>query len=346
MFLIDTSRDGKPVYDPIVNQSLDNYLINDKKILGHGFMMYINRPSVIIGVNQNAFAEVNMTYLREHGVELVRRTSGGGAVYHDMGNLVFENIVVGDPGDRSQWADYEGFANPVLTALHEMGATAATLRPHSDLVINQHKFTGMTMVKSGDAYAAGGTLMYDMNIEAASQALHPSEQRIVGKWVDSNRSEIENLRGYLAPEYQQLDSDGFREAFLKHLFHVDRLADIETVRLTDEDWAIIDQRLADKYQTVDWNYGQNPGFNRYREIDVAAGRLGVNLMVSDDVITRAVVYSDFGSEKIAAKLEKALTGTRLTADDLREALGKRWLKKVLDDSDRSAFMTALLIPKQ
>lgn len=204
----------------------------------------------------------------------------------------------------------------------------------------------MTMVKSGDAYAAGGTLMYDMNIEAASQALHPSEQRIVGKWVDSNRSEIENLRGYLAPEYQQLDSDGFREAFLKHLFHVDRLADIETVRLTDEDWAIIDQRLADKYQTVDWNYGQNPGFNRYREIDVAAGRLGVNLMVSDDVITRAVVYSDFGSEKIAAKLEKALTGTRLTADDLREALGKRWLKKVLDDSDRSAFMTALLIPKQ
>jgi Lipoate-protein ligase A len=92
MFFIDTSRDGKPVYNAIVNQSLDNYLVNDLKLAGHGLIMYINNPSVIVGVNQNAYAEVNFPYLKENNLQLVRRTSGGGAVYHDYGNLILKTL--------------------------------------------------------------------------------------------------------------------------------------------------------------------------------------------------------------------------------------------------------------
>lgn len=346
MFLIDTSRNGKPVYDPIVNQSLDNYLINDLKLPGHGLIMYINEPSVIVGVNQNIFAEVNVPYLRENDIKLVRRSSGGGAVYHDMGNLIFENIVVGDTDDDAEWGNYSVFAQPILDALHELGATDAELRGRSDLVVNDHKFTGMTMVKSGDAYAAGGTLMFDMNLDAASQALHPVESRINGKWVKSNRSNIENIRLHLAPEYQNLSSEAFKEQLLLKLFHVEKLSDIETYHLSDKDWQIIDERLAEQYRTDDWNYGENPGFNRYRFKEFAGGRLALNLKVESSTITKVAVYGDLLDEKLAHKLETQLTGASLTAEDLSHRLSKRWLKKELSDAEITALVAELLIEKR
>ncbi|WP_203651509.1 lipoate--protein ligase [Secundilactobacillus yichangensis] len=346
MFLIDTSRDGKPVYDPIVNQSLDNYLINDLKLPGHGLIMYINEPSVIVGVNQNVFAEVNVPYLRENNIALVRRTSGGGAVYHDMGNLVFENIVVGDTNDDAEWGNYSVFAQPILDALHELGATDAVLRGNSDLVVNDHKFTGMTMVKSGDSYAAGGTLMYDMNLEAASQALHPVETRVNGKWVKSNRSNIENIKKHLSPEYQQLTSEQFKTQLLLKLFHVDHLEEIETYRLNDHDWQIIDERLAEQYRTNDWNFGSNPGFNRYRFKQFEAGSVAINLMVTGQQITKAAVYGDLLEEKLARKLEGQLENAALNRSEIQKRLNKRWLRKALNDAEIEALVNELLIEKQ
>ncbi len=346
MFLIDTSRDGKPIYDPIVNQSLDNYLINDLKLPGHGLIMYINDPSVIVGVNQNIFAEVNVPYLRENNVALVRRSSGGGAVYHDRGNLIFENIVVGETDDGAKWGDYKVFADPVLDALHALGANDAELRGRSDLVVNDHKFTGMTMVKSGDAFAAGGTLMFDMDLDAASQALHPVESRINGKWVKSNRSNIENIKSHLAPEYQGLTPDDFREQLLLKLFNVSQLDDIETYHLTDQDWAIIDQRLAEKYNTNDWNYGENPGFNRYRFVQLEQGDLGLNMMVEGSLITKVAVYGTALDEKIGHKLEGQLTGTRVSLPDLQDKLSKRWLKKAIGEDGIAALAQELSIENQ
>ncbi|MCH5462442.1 lipoate--protein ligase [Lactobacillus sp. LC28-10] len=346
MFLIDTSRDGKPVYDPIVNQSLDNYLINDLKLPGHGLIMYINEPSVIVGVNQNVFAEVNVPYLRENNIALVRRTSGGGAVYHDMGNLVFENIVVGETDDGAEWGNYSVFAQPVLDALHELGATEAVLRGNSDLVVNDHKFTGMTMVKSGDAYAAGGTLMYDMNLEAASEALHPVETRINGKWVKSNRSNIENIKHHLNPEYQNLTSEQFKTQLLLKLFHVDKLEEIKTYHLNDHDWQIIDERLAEQYRTDDWNFGANPGFNRYRFRQFDSGSVAINFMAEGQQMTKVAVYGDLLDDKLARKLEGQLTNATLDASDLRKRLSKRWLRKVMSDDDIEVLVDQLLIEKQ
>lgn len=346
MFLIDTSRNGQPVYDPIVNQSLDNYLINDLKLKGHGLIMYINSPSVIVGVNQNVFAEVNIPYIQDHDIALVRRSSGGGAVYHDMGNLIFENIVVGATDDDAEWGNYSVFAQPILDALHELGATDAQLRGRSDLVVNDHKFTGMTMVKSGDAYAAGGTLMFDMDLDAASQALHPVENEINGHWVKSNRSNIENINTHLAPEFKGLTSETFKEQLLLKLFHVNSLEDIDTYHLTDEDWAIIDQRLAEQYRTDDWNYGENPGFNRYRKVQYDGKRIDLNLMVTQTQIKDVAIYGDFLPPKIARKLETALKGASLVESDLRQILSKRWLKKMMRDDQLDQLIAQLMIERQ
>ena len=133
MFFIDTSRNGKPVHDALVNQSLDNYLINDLRLKGHGLICYINQPSVIIGVNQNAYAEIDLPYLKEHQIELVRRSSGGGAVYHDFGNLVFENIIV---GDTSKFGDFHAIGDPIVDALHDLGISSAEVSGRNDMTID------------------------------------------------------------------------------------------------------------------------------------------------------------------------------------------------------------------
>ena len=176
MFFIDTSRNGQPVHDALVNQSLDNYLINDLRLKGHGLICYINQPSVIIGVNQNAYAEIDLPYLKQHNIELVRRSSGGGAVYHDFGNLVFENIVV---GDTSKFGDFHAIGDPVVDALHDLGVESAEVSGRNDMTIDGKKFSGMAIVKGDNSYAAGGTVMFDLDMKAASEVLTPDRKSVV-----------------------------------------------------------------------------------------------------------------------------------------------------------------------
>ncbi|GAY73571.1 lipoate-protein ligase A [Lentilactobacillus kosonis] len=113
--------------------------------------MYINQPSVIIGKNQNVWAEVNVDYIRQHDIQLVRRTSGGGAVYHDMGNLIFENILV---DDDTEFGNYAYFAKSVLAALQKLGIDVKMKENSSDLIFRDKKFSGMTMFKNGTSLAA------------------------------------------------------------------------------------------------------------------------------------------------------------------------------------------------
>lgn len=276
MYLIDISRDGQPSYDARVNQSLDNYFVNDLKLPGHGLMFYVNKPSVIIGRNQNVWAEVDVDYLHEHNIELVRRTSGGGAVYHDMGNFIFENILV---DDASNFGDYAHFAKPVLKALQKLGIDVQMKPNSSDLILDGKKWSGMTMFKSGKGIAAGGTIMYDLNIENAKKVLTENQvekQKRLG--VFSKRSPIVNLKDYLPDGMTMVE---FRAYLLKELFQVKSLDAIETYHMTADDWRIADQRLAETYGTDTWNFGHNPGYYNYRDQNFSAGKLGINWTVTD-----------------------------------------------------------------
>ncbi|MFC6290801.1 lipoate--protein ligase family protein [Levilactobacillus angrenensis] len=340
MFLIDTSRNGQVVTDAIVNQSIDNYLVNDLKLPGHGLMMYVNQPAVIVGINQTVGAEVDLHYLEQHQVQLVRRTSGGGAVYHDERNLIFEHIINGDPQDGSKFGDYTVFAEPVLRALKAMGVADLGISNKSALTVAGKKFSGMTMFKNGDGYAAGGTIMYDLNVDAAHAALLPASER-PHRGVDSNRVPITNLRQYLAPEYQDLDIQAFKEALLCHIFEVDRLDQIETYHLTDHDWAVIDQRLAEKYNTDAWNYGANPGFRAYEKLAVAKGQLHVNFTRHAGKLRAAMLFGAVGTPAELHAISEQLTGIAATADAIGAVLKQPETVAILGE-DAIAPVTAIL----
>ncbi|WP_375686530.1 biotin/lipoate A/B protein ligase family protein [Lentilactobacillus kefiri] len=276
MYLIDISRNGQPSFDARVNQSLDNYFVNDLKLPGHGFMFYINQPSVIIGRNQNVWAEVDINYLHEHDIELVRRTSGGGAVYHDMGNFIFENILTDNADD---FGDYGHFAEPVLKALRKLNIDVKMKENSSDLILNGKKWSGMTMFKSGQGLAAGGTIMYDLNIENAKKVLTEDQmEKQKGLGVRSKRSPIINLKDFL-PDGMTMDD--FREYLLKEIFAVKSLDDIETYHMSEKDWQNVDKRLAETYGTHEWNFGHNPGYYDYADQTFSAGKLGINWTIDD-----------------------------------------------------------------
>ncbi|MBA1394145.1 lipoate--protein ligase family protein, partial [Lactobacillus sp. XV13L] len=220
----------------------------------------INHPAVIIGVHQNAYAEVNLSYLKAHNIDLVRRSSGGGAVYQDYGNIIFENIVVNDPTAKVD--NYAAIGAPILSALQDLGVNAQ-LSGRNDLVIEGKKFCGMTMVKVGDSYAAGGTIMFDLDNQAARQVLTPNQEKLQSKGVKSVDKRITNIKPYLPAQYQHWTGEDFKNYLLCHMFGVKNLAEIETYSLTAADWQNIDNNLKTKYKTDEWNFGKNPGYHEY-----------------------------------------------------------------------------------
>lgn len=340
MFLIDTTRKGQVVTDAIVNQSIDNYLVNDLKLPGHGLMMYVNQPAVIVGINQTVTAEVDFNYLADHQVQLVRRTSGGGAVYHDKRNLIFEHIVNGDPQDGAEFGNYTVFAQPILQALKGMGVADLGISQKSALTVAGKKFSGMTMFKNGDGYAAGGTIMYDLNVDAAHAALLPAGKR-PHRGVASNRVPITNLRQYLAPQYRDLDIQAFREALLCHIFHVERLDQIETYHLNDHDWAVIDQRLAEKYRTDAWNYGANPGFRQYQRLTLPGGDLHVNFTVQRGQLRRMALFGTLAPADRLHWVADQLNGTTVTAAALTAVLTRPDVLTVLGTTTVAPLVAAL-----
>lgn len=317
MFFIDTSRNGQPVHDALVNQSLDNYLINDLRLPGHGLICYINQPSVIIGVNQNAYAEIDLPYLKKHNIELVRRSSGGGAVYHDFGNLVFENIVV---GDTSKFGDFHAIGDPVVDALHDLGVKSAEVSGRNDMTIDGKKFSGMAIVKGDNAYAAGGTVMFDLNMAAASEVLTPEKDKLASKGVKSVDARVTNIKPYLSAKYQDWTTVDFKNYLLCHMFGVDSMDQVETYHLTDHDWSIIDQRLDKQYRTDEWNYGKNPGFKHYVSKHFPIGTVSFNFNEKNGQITEAKVYGDFFTAGNPHTVEDHLVGTKLDKDSLVAAL--------------------------
>ncbi|MDO4680348.1 MAG: lipoate--protein ligase [Aerococcus sp.] len=315
MFLIDihTNRPKFSPYDPIVNQSLDNYLMNDLALEGRGFIVYINAPSVIIGRNQNAYDEVNLKYLEDNNITLVRRSSGGGAVYHDYGNLIFENIHVGDP---SHATDFSYYAEPIIKALRSMGLDNVEMQGRNDITVNGLKCSGMATARIGNNVISGGTLMFDLDTDQAGKVLTPNKAKLATKGIQSVAKRVTNLKPLLPAPFNEMTSEEFRQELLKRIFEVDDLNDIETYVLTEDDWKIITERVENHYGTDAWNFGKNPGFDHYeRDYFVGVGTVAFNFSVKEGKISAFKTYGDmsFGNPAV---VDEAMVGQSFDRDGI------------------------------
>ncbi|MDN6434832.1 lipoate--protein ligase family protein, partial [Lentilactobacillus parabuchneri] len=216
------------------NLATEQYLMNEIKFDEPLLLFYIEGPCIIVGRNQNTLEEINKKYVDEHGIVVTRRLSGGGAVYQDLGNLCFSFVV---DSDSEEFGDFKSFVQPIVDALHDMGAKSVEVSGRNDILVDGKKFSGNAMYTKGPKTFSHGTLMLDVDLSVIPNALNVPEDKIKSKGIKSVSSRVTNLKPYLAPKYQNLTTPEFRDRLLKELFHVEDLDQIKDkeYHLTDDD---------------------------------------------------------------------------------------------------------------
>ncbi len=324
--------------DPRINLAIETYLLQEKDINEPVLLFYINEPSIIIGRNQNTIEEINKEYVEKKHIHVVRRLSGGGAVYHDLGNLNFSFIL---PDDGGSFRDFAKLTQPIIDALHKMGVQGAQLKGRNDLVINDKKFSGNAMYATNGRMFAHGTLMFDSEIDEVVNALNVRVDKIASKGIKSIRSRVTNIKPYVASEYKGMDTIGFRNEILLKIFGVDSADEVEKYHLTEEDWAAI-ERISDKYyRNWDWNYGKSPEFNLERRHRFPIGSIEVKMNVSDGAIKNIRVFGDFFGLGEISDVEKVLTGVNYNKEALEAVVKKIDLKKYFGNIENQDFLSLL-----
>lgn len=292
--------------DASLNIALETYLVENRLVDEPILLFYINAPSIIVGRNQNTIAEVNQPYLDEKGIRVVRRMSGGGAVYHDLGNLNFCFIK----DDDGTIGDFNSFTQPVVQALHQMGATGASLIGRNDLLIDGKKFSGTAMYAKSGRMTAHGTLLLDSDLDEVTKALKPRKEKIESKGIQSIRKRVTNIKPYLAPEYQSLSTVEFREKLLLQIFGVNDRAQVKEYVLSEEDWAKVRQLRDERFANWDWTYGRSPQFNLEYHHKFPAGLVEYKLNVEQGYIQDIRIFGDFFGVGDIAEVEQALKGVK------------------------------------
>ena len=312
------------ITDPTLNLAMEEYVLKNMPKDDSYFLFYINRPSIIIGKNQNTIEEVNQSYIDEQGIDVVRRISGGGAVYHDTGNLNF-SFVTDDDGNS--FHNFQKFTEPIVEALKSLGVDA-NLSGRNDIQVGEAKISGNAMVKVKDRMFSHGTLMLNSELDEVQNALRVNPAKIKSKGIKSVRSRVANISEFLD---EPIDIDEFKEIILKSIFGETQ---VEEYKLTDEDWEKIEKLSNEKYRTWEWNYGRNPKYNFEREEKFEKGFVQIKSDVKKGRIEHAKIFGDFFGERDITELENALEGTLHEFDSIEEALSNYDIYHYFGDIDR------------
>lgn len=326
MLFVENNR----ITDPRLNLAIEEYLLRDVQQVEPLLLFYINAPSVIIGRNQNTLEEIDPDFVREEGIQVVRRLSGGGAVYHDLGNLNFSFITP----SRQDLHNFEKFTQPVIEVLAKLGVTAV-LQGKSDLFVDGKKISGNAQYASMGRMFSHGTILFDTNLENMLRAINPRQVKIESNAVQSIRSFVTNLREHLT---EPMDILQLRQALLTGIFGA---GDVPTYELTAADWEKIEQIATERYRSWDWNYGRSPAFNIQKSEKLPIGKLDARIAVEKGRIQSIRIYGDYSGQRNVAELEMQLAGLRYDAEAIASALADTDLTPYFGNLEKETFLSLL-----
>ncbi|MBO7403423.1 MAG: lipoate--protein ligase [Clostridia bacterium] len=300
--------------DPYLNLASEQFLLDTED--GEVFMLWQNSRSVILGRNQNAYAEVNLPFVEENGIPVVRRLTGGGAVFHDLGNLNFTFIV---PRERCPEMDFARFVLPMAEALREMGVPAE-LSGRNDLVADGRKISGNAQCVWRDRVMHHGTLLVDADLSFMDGALRADADKLRSKGIKSVRSRVGNLAEYVPG----LDAEGLARRLEDRI-----LGGAERAVFTEEQRAGIEKLAREKYRTWEWNFGASGTFGQQVKRRFPYGSVELDFASEHGVLTGVRFSGDFFGIRPVEELESALLGCRLIRGELAERLAREKVGQVI-----------------
>jgi lipoate-protein ligase A len=322
--------DNKGITDPRINLAIEEYLLKTMDVEQDPFLLfYINEPSIIIGKNQNTAEEINTDYVDSNGIHVVRRLSGGGAVYHDHGNLNYSFITV---DDGESFRNFRKFTEPVVQALQGLGVDAE-LSGRNDLMAEGRKISGNAQFSTKGRMYSHGTLLFDTEVEAVVSALKVSKEKIESKGIKSIRSRVANISEFLEAPMSVTE---FRSAILHSIF--DGEENVRYYELTEQDWAGIHEISKARYGNWDWNYGKSPKFNIKHSHRFPVGGIDVRLQVENGVVQDASIFGDFFGVGDVSEIENAITGIKYERASLDEAINGFDIPKYLGGITKEEFL--------
>ena len=286
--------------DPHFNLALEEYLVTSPDLTDDVVVLWRNEPTVVIGRNQNAELQINRPFIEERDIHLARRMSGGGAVYHDLGNL---NFTVIKRDARHLHNDFSFFTEPVVSCLSDFGVTAE-FSGRNDITVDGKKFSGNAQYRHGDTLLHHGTILFDSDLTVLANALIP-KKRLVVPGVQSVAARVTNLSAYLSTPIGE-----FTDALASALMGFGGGAVVERA-LSASEVTQVSELAARKYATARWRWGESPAYNWIREARLAAGNVIACAREERGVVVDFALFGDFFEGEPVVELEQMFVGHRI-----------------------------------
>ena len=299
-------------HDTAFNIALEEYCFKQLKDEDEIFLLWINEPSIIVGKYQNTIEEINTEYTREKGIHVIRRISGGGAVYHDLNNLNYTIISNRDKGQEG--FNFKEFSKPIIETLAELGVEAE-FTGRNDLEIDGQKFCGNAQAYIKDRVMHHGCLLFNVDFSALGNALKVSKDKIESKGVKSVRSRVTNILPHLKTP---ITVEEFGDKIMEYMKK--QYPDMKEYVFSKEELDYIAKRAEIK-RSWEWNYGESPEFNITRGKRFKNGKIQIFATVENSRIKNIKFYGDFfGKNEDLSEVENLLKDVKYTREDVKEKL--------------------------
>lgn len=298
--------------NPRYNLALEEYVL--KNLDGEYFFLWQNEPTIVIGKHQNTISEINLDYVEKKGIHVVRRMSGGGAVYHDLGNINFSFIQ--EKKDLADF-DFSFFTRPIVDLLGELGIKAE-FNSRNDLAIDGKKFSGNAQYIFKKKILHHGTLLFNSEMEELVNSLKVSKDKIESKGLKSIKSRVANIKDYIGEDSKIKEVSDFKVALFEHMKN--RMEEFEEYVLTENDKKEIEKLKKEKYDKWEWNYGESPEADIHRQRKYTAGKVESYIKLKDGLIENIKLYGDFFSSREIEDLENGLKGKKYMISEIAEYL--------------------------
>ena len=317
--------------NPYFNLAAEEYVL--KNFSDNAFMLWRNAPSIIVGNHQNTLAEINVEYVRDNNIDVVRRLSGGGAVFHDLGNLNFTFIKCIDRSKDK--VDFSTFTKPIIDVLQNMNINAR-FEGRNDIVIDGQKISGNAQHSNGNRMLHHGTLLFSSVMTDLSNALKVNPLKFKDKAVKSVKSRVTNISDHM-PE--KIDVLTFRDRIMDYIISNNEGAYL--YEYTEKDRKKINQLVEKKYGQWEWNFGSSPKYNFEKLIKTDGGNIEFHIQVEKGIIKHIKIFGDYFNTLDTEDVEELLKNTPHEENKVREKLNKTDFNKYFHAVDQEQFIAGM-----